>query len=115
MLVRRLLSEAEVMRLSAADKVWADAVKDREAWTCQRCGARHTVGSRGMNAHHIWTRSRRSTRLSLLNGVALCVGCHRWAHANPLEFHDLARAWLGAEYDALQRLSVSLLKRESIA
>ena len=95
------------MKLSAEDRAWSVDVKQRERYTCQRCLTFYPEGRRqGIQAHHIFTRSRRSTRWDLVNGVALCTGCHRWAHSNPLEFHELARSWLGADvYDALQARS----------
>lgn len=101
------------MRLTKDDKLWADLVKDREAWTCQRCAARHAVGSRGMNAHHVFTRSRRNTRHMLSNGVALCVGCHRWVHANPWDAEPFLRR-IVPDFDDLQQQSRTLKKRQAI-
>lgn len=108
--MRRLLPGAE-MKLTPADKLWSIAVKDRDSWTCVRCGTSYIEGSRGLNAHHIFTRSRRSTRLMLLNGISLCTGCHSFAHRNPLEFHAFVAELLGADqYAELQQLS-RVLKR----
>ena len=47
------------MKLTKDDKLWATLVKEREDWTCQRCGAKHVPGSKGLNAHHVFTRSRK--------------------------------------------------------
>ena len=99
------------MKLSTDDKAWATAVKDRDNYQCQRC--LNMPNPQGLHAHHIFTRSRRSTRHVLRNGIALCMGCHRWAHSNPLEFHELMRSemHLGeVEYDELQQLSRVLTK-----
>lgn len=91
------------MKLTAADRDWSLQVKTRDNWACRRCFTMYPVGSRGLNAHHIFTRSRKSTRHDLACGLSLCVGCHRWAHANPLEFHEWIGGELGAEvYDALR-------------
>ena len=99
------------MKLTADDKRWSTAVKARDLWTCRRCGHAYSEGDRGIQAHHIFTRSRKSTRLDLECGVTLDTGCHRWAHANPLEFHAFIRDELGPDrYDGLQRRS-RVLKR----
>jgi hypothetical protein len=98
----------EVVKLSAADRRWSTAVKDRDHWSCRRCLTSYPERSRGLNAHHIFTRSRRSTRHDVECGVSLCVGCHRWAHANSLEFHEWAKAELGEAYDDLQQRSRAL-------
>ena len=99
----------QVMKLSAEDRRWALAVKERESWTCQRCGASHIPGSKGLNAHHVFTRSRKATRYMLANGISVCVGCHRWVHANPY----LARPFLEKivpEFAELEQLSRTLKK-----
>lgn len=91
------------MKLSADDVVWSRAVKKRDEDTCRRCVEDRGWKQRGMHAHHIFTRSRKATRLDLENGVTLCMGHHMWAHRNPLEFHEWIRGELGAEtYEALQ-------------
>jgi len=44
-----------------------------------------------LNSHHIYSRSKKSTRWDVLNGICLCVGHHVFsstfsAHKTPLEF-----------------------------
>ena len=66
-----------------------------------------------LNAHHVFTRSRKNTRHMLSNGIAVCVGCHRWIHANPWD----ARAFLEEivpNLPELEQLSRTLRKREPI-
>jgi hypothetical protein len=51
-----------------------------------------------LNSHHIYSRSNRSTRWDLENGVCLCVGHHTFstkfsAHKTPTEFTE----WLYKE------------------
>lgn len=107
--VRWLLAGA--MKLTADDRRWSAAVKSRDLWTCRKCGVTYLSPNRGLDAHHIFTRSRNSTRLEVECGVSLCVGHHRWAHANPLEFHQWIRGELGPDrYDRLQARS-RVLKR----
>jgi 5-methylcytosine-specific restriction endonuclease McrA len=102
------------MKLSTEDRAWAKAVKQRDKGTCRRC--EKVPDPRGLHAHHIFTRSRRSTRHDLENGVSLCYGDHRWAHSNPLEFHAWMQHELGMEaYLELKKRSVRLKKRGPIA
>ena len=61
---------------------------------CQYCGKTTTL-----NSHHIYSRSKRSTRWSTDNGITLCVSHHTFnsgvsAHKTPLEFID----WLKNEW-----------------
>src|SRR6266542_4736335 len=94
------------MKLKPKDKLWAHLVKERDEWTCQRCGVMYSEKWRGLHAHHIFGRSRRPTRWMLENGISLDYGCHRWAHANPLEFHEWMQDRLGAGYEDLRKLSL---------
>jgi 5-methylcytosine-specific restriction endonuclease McrA len=90
------------------DELWAGLVKERDRYTCQRCQIVFPEGRRqGLHAHHaVASRGHRRTRWMLENGVALCFGCHMWAHANSLDFAEMMRDRLGAEaYDELRLLS----------
>ena len=71
------------------DKIWSLLVKHRAGWRCEYCGSREKV----LNSHHIYSRSNRSTRWDLENGVCLCVGHHTFstkfsAHKTPTEFTE---------------------------
>lgn len=92
------------------DVLWAELVKERDAWTCQwpTCGTMFPPGHRqGLHAHHaVAPRTKRATRWMLENGISLCFGHHRYVHLNPLEAHDWMRDRLGSvEYDELRQLS----------
>ena len=76
------------------DKLWSLLVKHRANWRCEYCGSREKM----LNSHHIYSRSNRSTRWDLENGVCLCVGHHTFstkfsAHKTPTEFTE----WLYKE------------------
>ena len=49
----------------------------------------------------------------LSNGIAVCVGCHRWIHANPWDAEPFLRSAV-VDFDELQQLSRTLKKREAI-
>jgi hypothetical protein len=71
------------------DKLWSLLVKHRAGFKCEYCGTREKM----LNSHHIYSRSNRSTRWDLENGVCLCVGHHTFstkfsAHKTPTEFTE---------------------------
>ena len=82
------------------DKLWSLLVKHRAGWRCEYCGSREKM----LNSHHIYSRSNRSTRWDLENGVCLCVGHHTFstkfsAHKTPTEFtewlyNEKGEAWM---------------------
>jgi 5-methylcytosine-specific restriction endonuclease McrA len=63
---------------------WRDAVKDRDNYTCQRCGT--TEGR--MHSHHIkgW-RDHPELRYDVANGITLCPVCHGRLHTDE-QFHE---------------------------
>ena len=68
------------------DDAWSKAVKERDGWKCCYCGT-----DKNLNSHHIYSRSKKSTRWELDNGITLCVSHHTFnsgfsAHKTPLEF-----------------------------
>ena len=72
------------LKLTKEDKVWADAVKDRDGRKCVICG-----DAERLNAHHIIPREQHATKYDLLNGLSLCPKHHFFcrqisAHNNPL-------------------------------
>lgn len=68
------------------DDLWSEKIKERDGHKCVHCGK-----TSYLNSHHIFSRSKRSTRWYLPNGITLCVTCHTFsskfsAHKSPLEF-----------------------------
>ena len=66
---------------SALDKICAKIVKERDNYTCQRCGSK----CYGYGAHwsHIYGKRNLYMRWNLLNAILLCAGCHFWWHSSP--------------------------------
>tara|TARA_R110000744_G_scaffold5110_3_gene17982 strand:+ start:6604 stop:6984 length:381 start_codon:yes stop_codon:yes gene_type:complete len=69
------------------DTAWSKLVKLRAGMKCEIENCQKKV----LNSHHIYSRSKRSTRWHPENGVCLCVGHHTFsssfsAHKTPLEF-----------------------------
>lgn len=70
------------------DDAWSLLVKLKAGMACEYCGK-----TSYLNSHHIFSRSKRSTRWNVDNGICLCVSHHTFnsgfsAHKTPLEFID---------------------------
>lgn len=84
--------------LLTIDNLWSKLVKIKAHNKCEKCGKQNAL-----NSHHVYSRSNRSTRWDLNNGVCLCVGCHIFsskfsAHKTPLEFVEWIRDSRGADW-----------------
>ncbi len=89
------------------DKAWAELVKLRAGNKCEYCGKRSYL-----NSHHIYSRSKKSTRWDTMNGICLCVGHHTFsstfsAHKTPLEFTDWLKDYMGDEKLMLLRIKAN--------
>lgn len=85
------------------DVAWSLLVKLKAKMQCEVCGKRSAL-----NSHHIYSRSKKSTRWYVPNGICLCVGCHTFsskfsAHKTPLEFTQWLVKYKGQNFiDMLQ-------------
>ena len=66
------------------DKLWSEVI--RLKWECEYCWKKDFL-----NAHHIFSRSNKWLRWSLINWICLCSWCHVFsnefsAHKTPAEF-----------------------------
>lgn len=81
------------------DKAWSELVKLRAGMKCEIHGCGKTV----LNSHHIYSRSKKSVRWDVINGICLCVGHHTFsssfsAHKTPLEFIRWLDEYKGKDY-----------------
>lgn len=89
------------------DKAWAKAVKKRAGGKCEYCGT-----TRNLNSHHIFSRSKASTRWLVDNGVCLCVSHHTFsshfsAHKTPTEFHIWLEEKKGRQFIDILRIKAA--------
>jgi len=69
-----------------ADKDWQLAVRERDDYTCQRCGKQEDH----IHTHHVAPRSIRPDLIhDIDNGKCLCAHCHLWCHHHPIEARAL--------------------------
>jgi len=86
------------------DIAWSQLVKLRAGMRCEVPNCGKTI----LNSHHIYSRSKKSTRWHPENGICLCVGHHTFsstfsAHKTPLEFTQWLLEYKGRDYiDRLQ-------------
>ena len=87
------------------DDAWSLLVKLRAGMKCEipNCGKTR------LNSHHIYSRSKKSTRWDPLNGISLCVLHHTLsskfsAHKTSVEFTQWLYEYLGPEKMQLLRI-----------
>ena len=80
------------------DVAWSAKVKERDGFMCQKCGSK----DKQLNSHHIFSRSHKSTRWDIDNGITLCAGCHTLgngsAHKDPKDFMEWLTPILGENF-----------------
>ncbi len=95
------------MKLKKRDIAFSQLVRMRANWTCERCGKHYGEGRRqGLDCSHFFGRSRRSVRFHPLNAASHCRGCHSYLGANPIEFREWIKKYLGEpKYTVLVHLA----------
>ncbi len=90
------------IRRDARDARFSKAVRQRDRFTCQRCGTVHAENSSGLHAMHMFSRRIQATRFDMENAAAGCYGCHQYLDSHPNEKQAFFRQRLGDEaFDAL--------------
>lgn len=89
------------------DKLWGEVVILEAGEKCARCGR----GKPYLNPHHIFSRSNRSVRFDLDNGICLCSGhhtlCNDSAHKAPLDFAEWIKKERGEKWYNSLRLKAN--------
>ncbi len=73
-------------------KLWAEAVKLRADNKCEYQGCHK---SEYLNAHHVFSKSRQSTRYDTENGICLCSRHHSFLHESAHKDPDFKDKILG--------------------
>ena len=73
----------------------------KEVHGCERC-LTWKADYKGLQCSHFFGRGRKSVRWDEDNAAALCMGCHAYFTAHPLEHVEWFKARLGDKFDLLQ-------------
>jgi hypothetical protein len=105
------------VKRTALDMYFSDAVRERDNWTCQRCGlvdvnGQMTGKSKSLDCSHVYTRKYQSLRTYPDNALTLCRSCHQKMGDRPPEHAQLVQKHLGeVRYQMLlERRANSLIK-----
>lgn len=96
------------IKRTPADIKLSKEIRERDNWTCQRCGKDYSDPERHryLDAAHCFTRRTKATRLEPDNLLALCWGCHSFVDSHALEKENLWRLRIGnARYDRIAGLA----------
>ena len=93
-----------MLKVTAADKWFSLCVRERVNYTCERCGTFAPPDLRKrLDCSHFHGRGKWSVRFDPENCFALCMGCHLYVTANPIEHTEWVRQRLGPyRFDALR-------------
>jgi hypothetical protein len=96
--------------LDYLDNLWKELVYKRAGNECEYCGQQGRL-----NAHHVFSRSNRSVRWDMDNGICLCATHHVLGtmsfHKAPAEMLEWIREKRGEEwYDRLLKKARSVMK-----
>jgi len=94
-----------IMLEERCDNLWAQIITKRGS--CEKCGT-----SQNLQASHIFSKRKKSTRWNPENGFCLCLNHHLfWWHREPIEAFLWAEEMLGTEkIEELRKSSQQLAK-----
>lgn len=94
------------------DRAFAMMVKQRDGFTCQRCGLEYASNDGRLQAAHCFGRGKPLTRHDLDNAAALDWECHAYLDTHPNAKRAFFRVILGdARFEMLQRRSNGAYER----
>lgn len=83
------------IKITPLDKIFSLYIRERAAWTCERCKKRFVPPTNGLQNSHFIGRSNQIVRHDEENCDALCSGCHSHFEQNPHEYHEWKLTRLG--------------------
>ena len=83
------------IKVRKVDSLFSNYIRDKNNFTCERCGRRHEWGSSGIQASHFIGRSNEAVRFDEENVRVFCAGCHNHFHKNPQQFVEWMKKKLG--------------------
>jgi len=92
------------IRLDPLDELFSEFIRKRaikRVGGCERCLAPKT-DYKQLQCSHFFGRAKKSVRWDEDNAVALCMGCHAYFTAHPLEHIEWFKARLGDKFNLLR-------------
>jgi hypothetical protein len=78
--------ELSASRIRTLDRLFANAVKNRVGYRCERCGWRTTPNDGRLQCAHFFSRKVIGIRWNMFNGISLCQDCHLFFGRNGTNF-----------------------------
>jgi len=75
------------IKLDQADKYFSLWIRNRDNWTCQRCGKQYKPPTSALHCSHFVGRGKENTRFDPDNASAHCYGCHQYFTSHPAEHY----------------------------
>lgn len=119
------MSNWHKIKILKQDKLFADAIKYRDNWTCQRCKKKFNEHDKILHCSHYFSRSMWSVRFSETNCITLCAGCHNYFHKFQEEYrifkikqlkgeNNFNKLLLQAHNTCKKNKSLEILKAETL-
>ena len=70
------------IKVTAADRYFSLAIRNRSGWVCERCLKQYTPPAAGLECAHWHSRGNWSVRFDTSNALSLCTGCHFYTAMN---------------------------------
>ena len=100
------------IRIRKVDKMFADYLKAKVGYRCERCKKQYQKGDRAIQLSHFHGRRKESTRFEENNCSILCFSCHNRFHEQPLEHTEWMKKRLGRKRFDLLTLQANTPKKK---
>lgn len=100
------------IKIRPSDTLFSKIVRSHAKWKCERCGKQFIPPTQGLHCSHYHGRSHENTRYDLANCHAICMGCHLYFHANPLEYTEWMIKKIGKEEFGYLKIRANLYKKK---
>lgn len=105
----------KIWTLKKADTEFSLWIRERDGWSCARCGKKWEKG-KGLTNSHFWPRQHKGTRFDPENNDAVCwMPCHKyyWEKEKQGAYRDFKLEQLGTrKYNALEKRSRSVYPQD---
>jgi hypothetical protein len=85
-----------MLKITSADRYFSLCIRQRAGFVCERCGTFAPPElSKRLDCSHFHGRGKWSVRFDPENCTALCMGCHLYLTAHPVEHVEFIQSKLG--------------------